>query len=75
MGDARVDAGEAMGEEEWAPGQVVQHVGGQDESWLYLFPFSRCDFFCFSFVFPPASMRGSTMTGNAGRARISWENV
>ena len=32
------------------PGPVVQHVGGQDGSWLFLFPFSRCDFPCFSFV-------------------------
>ena len=26
------------------PGPVVQHVGGQDWSWLFLFPFSRVRF-------------------------------
>ena len=36
-----------MGEEEWAPGQVVQQVGGQDESWLFLCPFSRVRFLLF----------------------------
>ena len=36
------------------PGSVVQHVGGQDGSWLFLFPFSfraRRRFLCLSFVF------------------------
>ena len=42
-----------MGEEEWASGQVVQHVGGQDGSWLFLFPFSRVRFLLF---FLPGAM-------------------
>ena len=30
-----------MEEEEWAPGQVVRKVGGQDGCfWLFLFPYS-----------------------------------
>ena len=29
------------------PGPVVQHVGGQDGSWLFLFPFSRVRFLLF----------------------------
>ena len=47
--EALIGAGrEAMVEEEkWAPGQVVRKVGGQDGSWLFLFPF-RCDFLLFS---------------------------
>ena len=35
---------EAMEEEEWAPGQVVRKVGGQDGSWLFLF---GCGFLLF----------------------------
>ena len=33
---------ETMGEEEWTPGQVVRKVGGQDGSWLFLFPLFGC---------------------------------
>ena len=29
------------------PGPVVQHVGGQDGSWLFLFPFSQVRFLLF----------------------------
>ena len=32
------------------PGPVVQHVGGQDGSWLFLFPFSRVRFLLFFFT-------------------------
>ena len=39
---------EAMEEEEWAPGQVVRKVGGQDGSWLFLFPLFGCGFLCLS---------------------------
>ena len=38
---------EAMEEEEWALGQVVWKVGGQDGSWLFLFPLFRCGFLLF----------------------------
>ena len=45
--EARIGAEEAM--EEWAPGQVVRKVGGQDGSWLFLFPF-KCDFLLFFLI-------------------------
>ena len=38
---------EAMEEEEWAPGQVVRKVGGQDWSQLSLFPLFACGFLLF----------------------------
>ena len=38
---------EAMEDEEWAPGQVVRKVGGQDGSWLFLFSLFGCGFLLF----------------------------
>ena len=46
--EKRESAPEEAMEEEWAPGQVVRKVGGQDGSWLFLFPFFGCDFLLFS---------------------------
>ena len=33
---------EAIEAEDWASDQVVQKVGGQGRSWLFLFPFVEC---------------------------------
>ena len=38
---------ETMEEEECAPGQVVRKLGGQDGSWLFLFPLFGCGFVLF----------------------------
>ena len=38
-----------------SPGPVVQHVGGQDGSWLFLFPFSQARFLLF---FPLSFLTG-----------------
>ena len=51
------------------PGPVVQHVGGQDGSWLSCFPFLGCDFFCFSLLV----VGGPTMTGKAGL--VAWKRL
>ena len=41
---------ETMEEEECAPGQVVRKLGGQDGSWLFLFPLFGCVLFFVFFV-------------------------
>ena len=51
------------------PGPVVQHVGGQDGSRLFLFPFSRVRFLLF-FV---TGVGGPTMTGKAGL--VPWKRL
>ena len=51
------------------PGPVVQHVGGQDGSWLFLFPFSRVRFLFFSLLV----VGGPTMTGKAGL--VPWKRL
>ena len=56
---------EAMEEEEWAPGQVVWKVGGQDGPGRFLFPLFGC---VLLFVFLLARRR-PTMTGQAGQGR------
>ena len=42
--EKRESAPEEAMEEEWALGQIVWKVGGQDGSWLFLFPLFGCGF-------------------------------
>ena len=61
-GDARVGAGEAVGEEEWAPGQSCSMLGNRMGLGFSCFPLIRCDFFCFSLPV----VGGPITTGKAG---------
>ena len=69
-GDARVGAGEAMGEEEWVPGQSCSMLGDRMGLGFSCFPFlsGRGDVsFVFPLFFPVCWWCGrSTMTGQAG---------